>query len=136
MNGAIAELCPRMIRAPIRNRLTTIGTSHHRLLRIKNESSSPATPMFRALFRMNFMISPRLGTGADEPRSQVYVEFRPLSPTRPGQLLPDVTQVPWRSLFVRPIHVVRFFRMVQPSVRQLLDPQGIAKPSRRQSKRQ
>jgi hypothetical protein len=48
----------------MRNKLTTIGTSHQRLLRMKNESSSPATPMFRAPFRMNFMISPRLGTDA------------------------------------------------------------------------
>ena len=27
MNGAMAELCPRITRAPIRNKLTTIGKS-------------------------------------------------------------------------------------------------------------
>jgi hypothetical protein len=58
-----------MMRAPIKNKLTTIGTSHHRLLRMKNESSSPATPMFRAPFRMNFMISPLLGTDASQSPS-------------------------------------------------------------------
>src|SRR5580658_1897199 len=71
MKGAMAELCPRIMRAPIRNKLTTIGTSHHRLLRMKKESSSPATPMFRTPFRMNFMIFPRLENGLIGRRSKL-----------------------------------------------------------------
>jgi len=44
MNGAMAELCANTISAPIKNRHTIIGTSHHRFRLQKNVINSPATP--------------------------------------------------------------------------------------------
>jgi hypothetical protein len=55
MKGAIAELCASKISAPNRNRITSIGRSHQRLLLPKKEKSSPATPKLRMVLRTRFM---------------------------------------------------------------------------------
>src|SRR5213594_1488201 len=47
MNGAIAELCAKMISKPKRSRTTTMGINHQRLPPHKNESNSRAIPKRR-----------------------------------------------------------------------------------------
>ena len=44
MNGAIAELCARMIKVPTTKRMINMGTSHHLLLLQKNENKSRMIP--------------------------------------------------------------------------------------------
>src|SRR5580698_5403348 len=56
MKGAMAELWARTIKAPSRNRVTIMGTSHQRLFCMKKEKSSPATPNLRAVLRINFIL--------------------------------------------------------------------------------
>jgi hypothetical protein len=51
MNGAIAELCARTIRAPIRKRAASMGTSHHLLLLQKKANNSPTIPKRLAAVR-------------------------------------------------------------------------------------
>src|SRR5580692_6272156 len=51
MNGAIAELCAKTMRAPITRRAASMGTSHHLLLLQKKANNSPTIPKRLAAVR-------------------------------------------------------------------------------------
>src|SRR5713226_7592060 len=72
MNGAIAELWARIINTPKSSRTVTIGTSHQRLLAMKNESSSPAIPKrLVAVFKKVIRSSPRTRLHSSGKRAQI-----------------------------------------------------------------
>jgi hypothetical protein len=57
MNGAIAELCARINVTPNNKSTKIMGSSHHLLLAIKNETNSPAIPKRLRVTWINVMVS-------------------------------------------------------------------------------
>lgn len=58
MNGAMAELCPKVNNTPSSSNMTTIGSSHQRLFLARYDSNSPAIPKRSRIVEMKFITRP------------------------------------------------------------------------------